>query len=105
MKKHLKQQTGFNTDVDWKCLKYLLEFIQYQFNNDENKMEINELNKNQDQNEDASFVNLIPYMFNVLETVEAALTIKKNKQNIEIKLNIVDDLLNYLEIITLDSLS
>jgi hypothetical protein len=105
MKKHLKQQTGFNTDVDWKCLKYLLEFIQYQFNNDENKMETNELNKNQDQNEDTSFVNLIPYMFNVLETVETALTIKKNKQNIEIKLNIDDELLNYLEIITLDSLS
>ena len=54
--------------------------------------------------DDSYFVMLIPYMFLVLETIETALTFKANKQEIEVKLNIDEDLLSYLEIITLGSL-
>ncbi len=108
MKKLMKQTTGlFNlADVDWKYLRYLLEFLQYQFNLNEKLMDTdsNVSRINSEENDDSYFVTLIPYMFLILETIETALTLKANKQEIEVKLNIDEDLLSYLEIITLGSL-
>ena len=88
----MKQNSNLTAlDIDWKCLKYLLEFIQYQLNyNEDNEcqMDCSDSTATKEPTDDHYFVTLIPYMFSVLETVETAFVLTQ-KSEIEIKLNIL----------------
>ena len=120
MKKQLKQFNMNNlVELDWKCLKYLLEYLQFYFSFGETKMDTDE------QTRTAVFIELISYLFLSLETIETTLScnlvgtnkldsvlLKKGSDEVEITvnktqqsyLNNEDNLLQYLEIMSLSCL-
>ena len=69
MKKQLKLFNMNNlVELDWKCLKYLLEYLQFYFSFGETKMDTDE------QTRTDVFIELIPYLFLSLETIETTLS-------------------------------
>ena len=97
MKKQLKQQLTESSLValNWKCLKHVLEFLQYSFSQHENKMETDDSTDHPNM-----FIELIPYLFLVLETVEATMGMQVEMTTEETE----NDLFQYLEVMALNCL-
>jgi hypothetical protein len=106
MKKKLNEVnlTDHHSQIQFKSLRVILELIQSILIQNDSKMEIEE--KRNDKNND-TFIDIIPYLFLVLEAIETKLTlslaIKKGDQEAESENHSIKFSL-YLELVTLNSL-
>ncbi|CAF0714899.1 unnamed protein product [Brachionus calyciflorus] len=91
MRKQLISGESSVKQIDWKCLRLVLELVQSSLTRKENSMEVD----GQDQNGD-DFIDLIPYLFLVLETIETHFLIESHDDK-------TSDLL-YFEIVCLNCL-